>query len=94
VRVGFPAPDPWPLDRDMCDRYLFLATLAPFDVWALSSEVDLQGSVAMRGADQAPLPSVLRQAQSRYAVRGSGPVDLDRSGFGLAAYDVFVARPR
>jgi hypothetical protein len=88
LRVGFPAPDPWTLDRAMCDRYLFLATLQPFDAWALASDVEL------RGADEAPLPGVLRQAQGRYAVRGAGPVDLDRSGFGVAAYDVFVARPR
>ncbi len=88
LRVGFPSPDPWPLERAMLDRYLFLATLQPFDTWALSSEVEL------RGADEAPLPGVLRQAQGRYAVRGSAPVDLDRSGFGVAAYDVFVTRPR
>lgn len=88
VRVGFPAPEPWPLDRPMCDRYLFLATLQPFDVWTLASEVEL------RDADSTPLPGVLRQAQARYATRGAGPIDLDRSGFGVAAVDVLVARPR
>ncbi len=88
VRVGFPAPDPWPLDRPMCDRYLFLATARPFDTWALASEVEL------RGEDAAPLPGVLRQAQARYATRGAGAIDLDRSGFGVAAVDVFVSRPR
>ncbi|MCY2959762.1 MAG: caspase family protein [Planctomycetota bacterium] len=89
VRVGFPAPDPWPLDRAMCDRYLFLATIQPFDTWTIASEVELRGD-----SESAPLPGVLRQAQARYATRGAGAVDLDRSGFGVAAIDVFVSRPR
>jgi len=87
IRVGFPAPDPWTLDRPMLDRYLFLATTVPFDVWTLASDFELRG-------DEAPLPGVLRQAQARYAMRGSGPVDLDRSGLGVAAIDVHVLRPR
>ncbi len=89
VRVGFPAPDPWPLDRPMCDRYLFLATTAPFDAWTLVSEVELRGE-----HESAPWPGVLRQAQARYATRGAGAIDLDRSGFGVAAVDVYVTPPK
>jgi hypothetical protein len=73
----------------MCDRYLFLATLAPFDAWTLASEVELRDT-----AESAPMPGILRQATARYATRGAGDVSLDRSGFGVAAVDVFVARPR
>ncbi|MBL8862930.1 MAG: caspase family protein [Planctomycetes bacterium] len=85
IRVGFPAPDPWGLDRPMLDRYLFLATLAPFDAWTLASEVDLRG-------DDTPLPGILRQTQARWALRGTGDIDLDRSGLGIAALDVHVSR--
>ncbi len=85
VRVGFLAPDAWSLARPMCDRYLFLATLGPIDLVSLTSSVTLRG-------DEAPLPGVLRQAQAKYVTRGSGTVDLDRSGYGIAAVDVHVKR--
>jgi hypothetical protein len=87
VRVGLPSPVRWDLARPMLDRYLFLATYAPFDAWTLASEVELRG-------DASPPPGILRQAEARFALRGAGPIDLDRSGIGLRTIDVRVDVPR
>jgi hypothetical protein len=86
VLVGLAAPDPWPLERAMLDRYLFLATLAPFDAQALAAESPLRG-------EEPALPGVLRRALAQHVLRGATRAD-SGARYGATCVDVRVARPR